>query len=40
VFDLEALSVGRVSTGGGLVRAAYGNLIAAGQKLQTTGTFM
>jgi 2-methylisocitrate lyase-like PEP mutase family enzyme len=39
LFELEGLGVRRVSTGGGLARAAYGALIAAGQELQTTGTF-
>ena len=35
VSELEALGVRRVSTGGGLARAAYGALIAAGRELQT-----
>jgi 2-methylisocitrate lyase-like PEP mutase family enzyme len=39
VSKLEALGVRRVSTGGGLARAAYGALIAAGRELRTTGTY-
>jgi 2-methylisocitrate lyase-like PEP mutase family enzyme len=39
VPELEALGVRRVSTGGGLARAAYGALIAAGRELQTRGTY-
>ena len=39
VSELAALGVRRVSTGGGLARAAYGALIAAGRELQTTGTY-
>jgi 2-methylisocitrate lyase-like PEP mutase family enzyme len=38
VFELETLGVRRVSTGGGLARAAYGALMAAGNELRTTGT--
>ena len=38
VPDLAALGVRRVSTGGGLTRAAYGALVAAGRELQETGT--
>jgi 2-methylisocitrate lyase-like PEP mutase family enzyme len=37
--ELDALGVRRVSTGGGLARAAYGALIAAGDELQTMGTY-
>jgi 2-methylisocitrate lyase-like PEP mutase family enzyme len=39
VPELAALGVRRVSTGGGLARAAYGALIAAARELQTTGTY-
>jgi 2-methylisocitrate lyase-like PEP mutase family enzyme len=39
VSELESLGVRRVSTGGGLARAAYGALIAAGRELKTTGTY-
>ena len=39
VPELEALGVRRVSTGGGLARAAYGALIAAARELKTTGTY-
>ena len=38
VAELAALGVRRVSTGGGLARAAYGALLAAGRELQTAGT--
>jgi 2-methylisocitrate lyase-like PEP mutase family enzyme len=38
VPDLAAIGVRRVSTGGGLTRAAYGALVAAGRELLTTGT--
>ncbi len=37
--ELETLGVRRISTGGGLARAAYGALIAAGRELKTTGTY-
>lgn len=36
--ELAALGVRRVSTGGGLARAAYGALVAAVRELQTAGT--
>jgi 2-methylisocitrate lyase-like PEP mutase family enzyme len=36
--DLAALGVRRVSTGGGLARAAYGALMAAARELQRAGT--
>jgi len=36
--NLAALGVRRVSTGGGLARAAYGALMAAARELQTAGT--
>jgi 2-methylisocitrate lyase-like PEP mutase family enzyme len=39
VPELAALGVRRVSTGGGLARAAYGALIAAARELHTTGTY-
>jgi 2-methylisocitrate lyase-like PEP mutase family enzyme len=39
VPELAVLGVRRVSTGGGLARAAYGALIAAARELQTTGTY-
>jgi 2-methylisocitrate lyase-like PEP mutase family enzyme len=39
ISELAALGVRRVSTGGGLARAAYGALIAAGRELQTAGTY-
>jgi 2-methylisocitrate lyase-like PEP mutase family enzyme len=39
ISELATLGVRRVSTGGGLARAAYGALIAAGRELQTTGTY-
>jgi 2-methylisocitrate lyase-like PEP mutase family enzyme len=39
VPELAALGVRRVSTGGGLARAAYGALIAAARELQAGGTF-
>jgi 2-methylisocitrate lyase-like PEP mutase family enzyme len=39
VSELESLGVRRVSTGGGLARAAYGALIAAARELQTKGTY-
>lgn len=38
VSELAALGVRRVSTGGGLARAAYGALISAARELQTAGT--
>lgn len=38
VAELAAIGVRRVSTGGGLARAAYGALLAAARELQTTGT--
>lgn len=38
VPELAALGVRRVSTGGGLARAAYGALLAAAHELQTVGT--
>lgn len=38
IADLAALGVRRVSTGGGLARAAYGALVAAARELQTAGT--
>lgn len=38
VSELESLGVRRVSTGGGLARAAYGALIAAARELKTAGT--
>jgi 2-methylisocitrate lyase-like PEP mutase family enzyme len=38
VAELAAIGVRRVSTGGGLARAAYGALLAAGRELQTAGT--
>jgi 2-methylisocitrate lyase-like PEP mutase family enzyme len=38
VAELASIGVRRVSTGGGLARAAYGALLAAGRELQTTGT--
>jgi 2-methylisocitrate lyase-like PEP mutase family enzyme len=38
VPDLAAIGVRRVSTGGGLARAAYGALLTAARELQTTGT--
>jgi 2-methylisocitrate lyase-like PEP mutase family enzyme len=38
VPDLAAIGVRRVSTGGGLARAAYGALVAAARELQATGT--
>jgi 2-methylisocitrate lyase-like PEP mutase family enzyme len=37
ISDLAALGVRRVSTGGGLARAAYGALVAGAQELRTTG---
>lgn len=39
ISELRSLGVRRVSTGGGLARAAYGALIAAARELQTTGTY-
>lgn len=39
VPELATLGVRRVSTGGGLARAAYGSLLAAARELQTAGTF-
>src|SRR5687767_13696026 len=39
ISELGSLGVRRVSTGGGLARAAYGALIAAGRELRTTGTY-
>ena len=36
--ELAALGVRRVSTGGGLARAAYGALLSAARELQTAGT--
>ena len=39
VFELETLGVRRVSTGGGLARAAYGALLTAGRELKTSGTY-
>jgi len=36
--ELAAVGVRRVSTGGGLARAAYGALVAAARELQTAGT--
>jgi 2-methylisocitrate lyase-like PEP mutase family enzyme len=39
VAELADLGVRRISTGGGLARAAYGALLAAGRELQTRGTF-
>jgi 2-methylisocitrate lyase-like PEP mutase family enzyme len=38
VAELAAIGVRRVSTGGGLARAAYGALLAAARELQTEGT--
>jgi 2-methylisocitrate lyase-like PEP mutase family enzyme len=38
VPELAAIGVRRVSTGGGLARAAYGALLAAARELQTSGT--
>ncbi len=38
VSELAALGVRRVSTGGGLARAAYGALIAGARELQSAGT--
>jgi 2-methylisocitrate lyase-like PEP mutase family enzyme len=38
ISELAALGVRRVSTGGGLARAAYGALVAAARELQTAGT--
>jgi len=38
VSELTALGVRRVSTGGGLARAAYGALATAARELQTAGT--
>jgi 2-methylisocitrate lyase-like PEP mutase family enzyme len=38
VPELAALGVRRVSTGGGLARAAYGALMSAARELQTAGT--
>ena len=38
VAELAALGVRRVSTGGGLARAAYGAMMAAARELQTSGT--
>jgi 2-methylisocitrate lyase-like PEP mutase family enzyme len=38
VAELAAIGVRRVSTGGGLARAAYGALLAAAGELQTSGT--
>ena len=38
VGEAEALGVRRISTGGGLVKAAYGALVAAARELQTAGT--
>ncbi len=38
VSELAALGVRRVSTGGGLARAAYGALVAAARELRTAGT--
>lgn len=37
VAELAAIGVRRVSTGGGLARAAFGALVAAARELQTTG---
>lgn len=39
ISELATLGVRRVSTGGGLARAAYGALLAAGRELQSTGTY-
>jgi 2-methylisocitrate lyase-like PEP mutase family enzyme len=39
IADLEAAGVRRVSTGGGLARAAYTALKQAGEELQATGTY-
>ena len=39
VSELAAMGVRRVSTGGGLARAAYGALLAAADELQTMGTY-
>jgi len=38
IAELAAVGVRRVSTGGGLARAAYGALMAAARELQTAGT--
>jgi 2-methylisocitrate lyase-like PEP mutase family enzyme len=38
VAELASIGVRRVSTGGGLARAAYGALLAAARELQTAGT--
>ena len=38
IAELAAIGVRRVSTGGGLARAAYGALISAARELQTAGT--
>lgn len=38
ISELAALGVRRVSTGGGLARAAYGVLVAAARELQAAGT--
>ncbi|MBA2555905.1 MAG: isocitrate lyase/phosphoenolpyruvate mutase family protein [Chloroflexi bacterium] len=38
ITELASLGVRRVSTGGGLARAAYGALIAAARELHTAGT--
>jgi 2-methylisocitrate lyase-like PEP mutase family enzyme len=38
ITALAEMGVRRVSTGGGLARAAYGALVAAARELQTTGT--
>jgi 2-methylisocitrate lyase-like PEP mutase family enzyme len=38
ISELAAIGVRRVSTGGGLARAAYGALFAAARELQTAGT--
>ena len=38
VAELAAIGVRRISTGGGLTRAAYGALLSAARELQTAGT--
>ena len=38
VAELAAIGVRRVSTGGGLARVAYGELVAAARELQSAGT--
>jgi 2-methylisocitrate lyase-like PEP mutase family enzyme len=38
IAELAALGVRRVSTGGGLTRAAYGALVAAARELQSAGS--